>query len=139
MKNKFIFFLAAWLFINIHCYDIRAEEFVFESEVIEITNDGNKIQAKNGVRVSTKNNIEITAEESTFDKNKLILSLIDGIKIIDKDNNIKIEGENIIYYVHYFLGVLGKSEKIPISVSIWMPIILLTIISSIGLVRINEK
>ena len=45
----------------------------------------------------------------------------------------------IIYYVHYFLGVLGKSEKIPISVSIWMPIILLTIISSIGLVRINEK
>ena len=45
----------------------------------------------------------------------------------------------IIYYIHYFLGVLGKSEKIPIAVSIWMPIILLTIISSIGLIRINEK
>ena len=45
----------------------------------------------------------------------------------------------IIYYIHYFLGVLGKSEKIPITVSIWMPIILLTIISSIGLIRINEK
>ena len=44
-----------------------------------------------------------------------------------------------IYYIHYFLGVLGKNEKIPIMVSIWMPIILLTIISSIGLVRINEK
>ena len=40
----------------------------------------------------------------------------------------------IIYYIHYFLGVLGKSEKIPIAVSIWMPIILLTIISSIGLI-----
>ena len=45
----------------------------------------------------------------------------------------------IIYYIHYFLGVLGKSEKIPVVVSIWMPIILLTIISSIGLIRINEK
>jgi len=45
----------------------------------------------------------------------------------------------VIYYIHYFLGVLGKSEKIPITVSIWMPIILLTIISSIGLIRINEK
>ena len=45
----------------------------------------------------------------------------------------------IIYYIHYFLSVLGKSEKIPIIASIWMPIILLTIISSIGLIRINEK
>ena len=45
----------------------------------------------------------------------------------------------IIYYIHYFLGVLGKSEKIPVVVSIWMPITLLTIISSIGLIRINEK
>jgi lipopolysaccharide export system permease protein len=45
----------------------------------------------------------------------------------------------IIYYINYFLSVLGNSEKIPITVSIWMPIILLTIISSIGLIRINEK
>ena len=45
----------------------------------------------------------------------------------------------IIYYIHYFLSVLGKSEKIPIVASIWIPIILLTIISSIGLIRINEK
>tara|TARA_B100001123_G_C15329666_1_gene1030794 strand:+ start:1110 stop:2195 length:1086 start_codon:yes stop_codon:yes gene_type:complete len=44
-----------------------------------------------------------------------------------------------IYYVHYFLTVLGKSEKIPVAVSIWIPLILLTIISSIGLIRINEK
>ena len=56
MKNKFIFFLAVFLFININCYNVGAEEFVFESEVIEITNDGNKIQAKNGVRISTKSN-----------------------------------------------------------------------------------
>ena len=35
-----------------------------------------------------------------------------------------------IYYIHYFLTVLGKTEKLPITVSIWMPIILLTIISS---------
>ena len=45
----------------------------------------------------------------------------------------------IIYYIHYFLSVLGKSEKIPVVASIWMPIILLTIISFIGLIRINEK
>jgi len=97
MKNKFIFFFAICLFININCYDISAEEFIFESEVIEITNDGNKIQAKNGVRVFTKNNIEITAEESTYDKIKLILSLTGNIEIIDQDNNIKIAGEEVVY------------------------------------------
>ncbi len=45
----------------------------------------------------------------------------------------------IIYYIHYFLSILGKTEKIPVVASIWMPIILLTIISFIGLIRINEK
>ena len=45
----------------------------------------------------------------------------------------------VIYYINYFLSVLGKNETIPITVSIWMPIVLLTIISSIGLIRINEK
>ena len=98
MKNKIIFFLTVCLFININCYDIKAEEFIFESQAIEITNNGNKIQAKDGVKVSTTNNIEITANESTYDKIKLILSLIGNIKVIDKENNIKIEGENIVYY-----------------------------------------
>ncbi len=98
MNNKFIFFLAVCLFVNINCYDVGAEEFVFESEIIKITDDGNKIQAKNGVKVSTKNNIKITADESTYDKNKLILSLIGNIKIIDQENNIKISGEDITYY-----------------------------------------
>ena len=46
MKNKFIFLLAVCLFININCYDIGAEEFVFESEVIEITDNGIKFKQK---------------------------------------------------------------------------------------------
>jgi len=98
MKNKFIFFLTFCLFININYYDIKAEEFTFESQAIEITDNGNKIKAKDGVKVSTTNNIEITANESTYDKIKLILSLIGNIKVIDRESNIKIEGENIIYY-----------------------------------------
>jgi len=44
-----------------------------------------------------------------------------------------------IYYIHYFLTILGKTEKMPVTVSIWLPIVLLTIISSIGLIKINEK
>ena len=97
MKNKFIFLIPVFIFININYYNVKAEEFIFESTSIEITNNGNKIQARDGVKVFTKNNIEITANESVYDKIKLILSLIGNIKVIDRENNIKIEGEEITY------------------------------------------
>ncbi len=44
-----------------------------------------------------------------------------------------------IYYVNYFSGILGENEKIPISVSVWMPLFIFGLISSIGMVKINEK
>ena len=45
----------------------------------------------------------------------------------------------IIYYINFFFGAMGKNEKIPVIISIWIPILILTISSMIGLVRINEK
>ncbi len=45
----------------------------------------------------------------------------------------------IIYYINFFFGAMGKNEKIPLLVSTWIPIIALTIISLIGMIRINEK
>ena len=78
MKNKFIFFLTVCLFININYYDIKAEEFIFESQTIEITNNGNKIQAKDGVKVSTTNHIEITANESIYEKQNIAKAYLDA-------------------------------------------------------------
>ena len=45
----------------------------------------------------------------------------------------------IIYYINFFFGTLGKNEKIPLLVSIWIPILTLSIICLIGIIRINEK
>ena len=45
----------------------------------------------------------------------------------------------IIYYVNYFSGLLGMNGKIPIILSVWLPLIVLILISMIGLVRLNEK
>ena len=45
----------------------------------------------------------------------------------------------IIYYINFFFGTMGKNEKIPLLVSTWTPILTLTIISLIGMIRINEK
>jgi len=45
----------------------------------------------------------------------------------------------IIYYMNYFLNVLGTNEKIPLVLSILMPLILLTIINFIYIIKLNEK
>ena len=45
----------------------------------------------------------------------------------------------IIYYINNFFNVMGSTERIPLMVSIWTPIILLSLINLIMLVNINEK
>ena len=45
----------------------------------------------------------------------------------------------IIYYINYFSNILGVNGEIPPTLSVWMPLLILSLISSIGLVRINEK
>ena len=45
----------------------------------------------------------------------------------------------IIYYLSFFFEELGKNERLPLSLSIWMPLIIIFLISTINLVKINEK
>ena len=45
----------------------------------------------------------------------------------------------VIYYINNFFNVMGLTEKLPLLVSIWTPIIFLSLINLIMLVNINEK
>ena len=45
----------------------------------------------------------------------------------------------IIYYINNFFSVLGTSEKIPLFLSIWLPLIILLIINITFILRLNEK
>jgi lipopolysaccharide export system permease protein len=45
----------------------------------------------------------------------------------------------IIYYVNYFFNILGTSEKIPLILSIFLPLVILTIINFISIIKLNEK
>tara|TARA_B110000008_G_scaffold151685_1_gene152962 strand:+ start:1555 stop:2628 length:1074 start_codon:yes stop_codon:yes gene_type:complete len=45
----------------------------------------------------------------------------------------------IIYYIYNFFNVMGKTEKLPIIISIWMPIFFLIITNLIYSLKINEK
>lgn len=45
----------------------------------------------------------------------------------------------IIYYINFMFSSLGNNGKIPILISIFLPILFISIFSIIGLIRVNEK
>ena len=45
----------------------------------------------------------------------------------------------IIYYISHFSNLLGINNRVPLIMSVWFPVIILSLLSSVGLVRINEK
>ena len=44
-----------------------------------------------------------------------------------------------IYYINYFFGIIGKNERLPLLVALWLPLVILIMISTVGLIKINEK
>jgi len=45
----------------------------------------------------------------------------------------------LVFYFNDFSAALGKTEKLPIEVSVWMPIIIIFIFGAIGLIHANQK
>ncbi len=45
----------------------------------------------------------------------------------------------VFYYINYFSILFGKNETLPTEASVWLPQILIFLICSIGLTRINEN
>jgi len=97
MKNKITSFFLILVLVLTYNNQVNSKEFIFESEYIEIKNDGNIIEAKNGVKITTNNKIEITADTSLYDKLNLKLILKGNVVLIDKERDIKILSEETIY------------------------------------------
>ena len=45
----------------------------------------------------------------------------------------------LIFYFNDFSAALGKTEKLPIEVSVWMPIVIIFIFGTVGLIHVNQK
>ena len=84
-------------FVVTHGHQANSNEFIFESESIEIKADGNTVLAKDGVKIIANNKIEITADESVYDKLTLKLTLKGNVVLNDKERGIRILSEEAIY------------------------------------------
>ena len=78
MKNKIIIYLLFLIISSSNLYSLSANEFIFNTDEINILNKGNVINATNGTVKSIKDNIEIKAKEFEYIKNLSILNTTKG-------------------------------------------------------------
>ena len=45
----------------------------------------------------------------------------------------------LIFYINHFSALLGENNKLPITLSVWLPHVIVSILTGIGMVRVNEK
>ena len=97
MKNNFIkFLLTLILCFNINDY-VKSEELIFKSDTVELKDNGNIIEAKNGVIIQGINNIKINAKNSFYNNLNSELLLKDDVVFYDNEKNIKITSDEVLY------------------------------------------
>ena len=117
MKNKyFIIFFICFIFNN----SSIAEPFIFETTKIDIIEQGNIINAKEGKAISSDKNFEIEAEEFKYFKNLNILKAYNGIAFIKSDNleikfnEINLDQNKFILTAKNNIKIFDKKKKISI-------------------------
>jgi LPS-assembly protein len=90
MKNKHIIFIIFFFIISFNSKTVLSNEFIFESNKIEIYDNGNLIKANDGIAKSIKNNFFISAKKFEYNKSSFILMAFNGIaKYPEKKVEIK--------------------------------------------------
>ncbi len=92
MKNKFTNFLILTFFLVCSLPSLAQDKnFIFETQNIEIKENGNLIIANNGKAISKKGNYEILADNFKYSNDKGILKINGNGLILLKKKNLKID------------------------------------------------
>ena len=97
IKNFKITFLIIYIIFAFENY-AKSEEFFFESGEVKILDEGKRLYSKLGVKVTTSDNIKITADEFDYNKITSKLKLKGNVIINDLDNETEIRTDKIDYF-----------------------------------------
>ena len=116
MKNKIkiISLLIIYLILSLSISKADSD-LIFESDTIELTDNGNFLTADNGVEITSKDGLKIYSNKSTYSKTTQKLVLNGNVIIIDNQRNLIIKSENIQY--DKILEVINSKEKTFIGVN----------------------
>ena len=94
MRNKIRLILYTFVFLIFNNSSI-SDEFKIKSNSINVTEEGNIINAVGEVEVKSNNNLIISSERSILDKKKSSVVSSGNVYLIDKTNNLKIKSDEI--------------------------------------------
>ena len=95
MKNRYLIFLL-YIFLCISS-SVYGDEITFETEEIQIIDDGNTIITSKGLARSSDDNIEIIANRFNYNKSQLLLKAIGNGLARLIDDNIEVEADIFNY------------------------------------------
>ena len=94
MKNKIKLILYLFIFIIFNNSSI-SDEFKVKSNSMNVTDEGNIINAIGEVEVESNNNLIILSERSILDKKKSLVISYGNVFLTDKANDLKIKSDEI--------------------------------------------
>ena len=94
MRNKVKLILYIFLLVIFNNSSI-SDEFKVKSNSINVTDEGNIVNAIGDVEVKTNNNLIILSDQSILDKKKSLIISSGNVFLIDKTNDLKIKSDEI--------------------------------------------
>ena len=94
MRNKIKLILYIFLLVIFNNSSI-SDEFKVKSNSINVTDEGNIVNAIGDVEVKTNNNLIILSDQSILDKKKSLIISSGNVFLIDKTNDLKIKSDEI--------------------------------------------
>ena len=129
-------------------YDIRKIKSLYSNlDTISFWNLDKEIKVLEDRGYSTREMRAKLQRSLTFPLFLLSMIFLSGVFTLGmqfKQNNwtyifIAILTSVLIFYFNDFSAALGKTDKLPLGISVWMPILIIFIFSSIGLIHANQK
>ena len=129
-------------------YDIEKIKTLYSNlDTISFWNLENQIQLFEERGYSTRDMQTKLQKSFAFPFFLLCMILLSGVLTLgirSKENNwihvfLAIISSVLIYFFNDFSAALGKTEKLPIELSVWIPIIVIFIFSTVGLIHANQK
>ncbi|MDB4070719.1 organic solvent tolerance protein [Candidatus Pelagibacter sp.] len=98
MKNKFIIIFFLILLSSTLSKSIMAEEFIFEVNTLEITDNGNIYKGKSRGKIKANTQLELISDNFEYYKKTNQLKASGDVQLYDFTNNITINAESIFYF-----------------------------------------
>ena len=136
------------VFIYQSLYDLKMIESLYSNlDTISFWNLNNEIRLLENRGYSTKGMRTMLHRALAFPFFLLSMLLLSGVFTLGmqfKENNwtyvfISIIASALIFYLNDFSAALGKTEKLPVEVSVWVPIVAIFTFSAVGLIHANQK